>query len=85
MKQAFQNNPLTEDEIFKLTAFMQSANDEQGKQHPVNYGRWMLSAGLIGAFMLMGVYPHYGSEGRKELSIPGFTTDKLNPIINNIL
>ena len=57
MKQAFQNNPLTEDEIFKLTAFMQSANDEQGKQHPVNYGRWMLSAGLIGAFMLMGVYP----------------------------
>ena len=57
MKQAFQNNPLTEDEIFQLTAFLQKANNDKIYQQPRDYGKRMLYTGLIGAFILMGVFP----------------------------
>lgn len=57
MKQAFQNNPLTEDEIFQLTAFLKVANDEQIYQQQRDYGKRMLYTGIIGAVILMGVFP----------------------------
>lgn len=57
MKQAFQDHPLTEDEIFQLTAFLKVANEEQLYQQPRDYGKRMLYTGIIGAFILMGVFP----------------------------
>lgn len=57
MKQAYQNKELTEDEIFRLTAFLQKANQDKIYQQPRDYGKRLLYTGIIGAILLMGVYP----------------------------
>ncbi len=53
MKQAYQNNPLTEDEVFNLSAFLQHVDAVQESQQDVDYGDQLFKFGIGGAFVLM--------------------------------
>ena len=57
MKQAYIGSPLTEDEIFQLTAFLNKVNEDKIYQHPRDFGQRMLLSGIIGALILMGIFP----------------------------
>jgi len=57
MQKAYEgNNALTEEEIFSLTAFLQKANEESGDQVPGRYGIRMFLGGILGMFVLLGLY-----------------------------
>jgi len=53
MKQAYQNRPLTETEIFDLTAFLQHADQVRDTQQAKNYRTQLLFSGLGGAVVLL--------------------------------
>lgn len=53
MKQAYQNGPLTEDEVFDLTAFLQHADQVRDAQQAKNYRTQLLFSGLGGAVVLL--------------------------------
>ena len=57
MKQAYEGKKLTDEEVQGLVAYLKKIEEDQFDQHPRNYGQRMLITGLLGAFLLMGVFP----------------------------
>jgi cytochrome c2 len=55
MRQAFEGKPLTNDELFDLTAFLQYVGRERGSQGGRNYAASMFFSGLGGAILLIGL------------------------------
>jgi cytochrome c551/c552 len=53
MRQAYGNHPVTSDEAFLLTAFLQSADKAQYNQHHRDYKAIFLYAGIIGFAILL--------------------------------
>ena len=56
MQRAYQDKPLTEDEVVSLVGFLEQANAQQAFHLPSDYGIKLFGAGLLGATMLMGLY-----------------------------
>ncbi len=56
MKQAYQNHPLTEDEVFNLTAFLQEVEQNREMQKGVNYRNRLLFSGFGGAVFLLFIF-----------------------------
>ncbi|MHB1222485.1 MAG: c-type cytochrome [Gemmatimonadaceae bacterium] len=56
MQRAFQNRPLTDEEVGALVAFLQQADATQSLHQPLDYGKRLLAAGLSGAALLLGLY-----------------------------
>ena len=57
MKAAYEKHPLTEEEVFQISAFLKEADEQHIYQHSRDYGQRMLYTGIIGAFILMGIFP----------------------------
>lgn len=53
MNQAYQDKPLTEDEVFNLTAFLQQADSIKDTQQDKDYGLRLLFSGLAGAIIIL--------------------------------
>ncbi len=56
MQRAFQNRPLTDQEVAALVAFLQLTDATQELHQPLDYGKRLLAAGLAGAAILLGLY-----------------------------
>lgn len=68
MEQAYKANPLTENEIFSLSAFLEDADKNKQFQQPRDYGFKLLGSGAIGAALLLGLYSLVWSR-RKRRSV----------------
>lgn len=66
MKEAYQNNPLTEEEAYNLTAFLKFADEEQFGQHARDWQQYFLIAGVLGFVLLMGVFSMTWAYRRKR-------------------
>ncbi len=66
MKEAYQNNPLTEEEAYNLTAFLKFADEEQYGQHARDWQQYFLIAGVLGFILLMGVFSMSWAYRRKR-------------------
>jgi hypothetical protein len=53
MKQAYLDNPLTEEEVFNLAAFLQKANQETASQGGKDYGLTLFFSGFGAAAVLL--------------------------------
>ncbi len=56
MQVAYQDKPLTEDEIFAVVSFLEEVDQEQEYHQPRDYGVKLLMTGVVGVVILLGVY-----------------------------
>jgi mono/diheme cytochrome c family protein len=56
MRQAFDGKPLTNDELFDVTAFLQYVDSESASQRGTWYGARLFFSGLGGAIVLIGLF-----------------------------
>lgn len=66
MREAYQNAPLTDEEVYNLTAFLKQADEDQYGQHARNYQHYFLAAGGITFFALLGVFSMVWSHRKKN-------------------
>jgi mono/diheme cytochrome c family protein len=52
MSETYKNNPLTEEEVLNLTAYLRSVGENHYYQHPVDFGATFASFGIIVFIML---------------------------------
>lgn len=68
MQKAYEDKPLTEDEVSSLVAFLERADAEQALHQPRDYGIKLFGFGLVGSVVLLGLYSLAWS-GRKKGSV----------------
>ena len=68
MQRAYQDKPLTDEEVIALAGFLQRADEEQALYQPRDYGRNLLFAGVVGTVILLGLYASLWS-GRLKGSV----------------
>lgn len=68
MQTAYQDRPLTDEEVAGLVAFLQRADEEQALHQPRDYGIKLFGAGALGALVLLGLYS-LAWRGRKRGSV----------------
>jgi len=56
MQRAYQDKPLTDDEVAALVGFLQRVDAEQSLYQPRDYGIGLLLAGVVGTVLLLGLY-----------------------------
>lgn len=56
MKEAYAGAPITDEEVYALTAFLKYADEQQYNQHPSHYQRYMLEAGALGLAILLTAF-----------------------------
>ncbi len=56
MQRAYQGKALTDVEVVALVGFLEKADADQAFQRPRDYGRNLFVAGVLGAFLLLGIY-----------------------------
>ncbi len=56
MQRAYQDTPLTDEEVAALVGFLQRADQEQALHQPRDYGIKLFGAGVIGVILLLGIY-----------------------------
>jgi mono/diheme cytochrome c family protein len=66
MKSSYQNSPITEEEALQLTAFLKDVNEQRFYQRGTSYQRVLLTWGVIGAILLMGIFPLFWYKRKKE-------------------
>jgi len=66
MRRAYLNNPLTEDEVFDLAAFLQYVDRVQTTQSAVNYGGILFFSGVGGVLLLLILFGGIWSQPQKE-------------------
>ena len=66
MKSSYQNHKITKDEAYKLTAFFKDASEERYYQRYGSYTNTFLIWGVVGAIILMGVFPLFWYNRKKE-------------------
>ena len=68
MKATYQNNTITEEEASQLTAFLKDASEQRyyQSQRPTLYRNTLLISGGIGALILMGIFPMFWYNRKKE-------------------
>ncbi|MCH7562596.1 MAG: cytochrome c [Gemmatimonadetes bacterium] len=68
MQKAYEDRPLTEEEVAGLVAFLERADAEQELHQPRDYGIKLFGFGVVGAALLLGLYSLAWS-GRKRGSV----------------
>lgn len=66
MRKAYKDHPLTDDEMFALTAFLEEADKEKAFQQQPDYGMRLLTGGVAGAFILLGCYTVFWHRRKKD-------------------
>ncbi len=66
MKISYQNHSITEAESLQLTAYLKYVNQERFYQYGTSYQRILLMGGVIGAILLMGIFPLFWYKRKKE-------------------
>lgn len=68
MKNSYQNNPITDEEASQLTAFLKDASEQRyyQSQRTTLFRNTLLVWGSIGAFVLMGIFPMFWYNRKKE-------------------
>ncbi len=56
MQRAYQDKPLTDEEVVALVGFLQRADAEQALHQPRDYGIKLFAAGAVGTLLLLGLY-----------------------------
>jgi cytochrome c2 len=56
MRQAYQDRPVTDEEVTALTGFLRRVDEQQALHHPRGFGLKLFAAGLGGAVLLLGLY-----------------------------
>ena len=56
MQRAYQDKPLTDEEVVALVGFLQRADAEQALHQPRDYGIKLFGAGVVGTLLLLGLY-----------------------------
>jgi mono/diheme cytochrome c family protein len=56
MQKAYEDKPLTDEEVMALAGFLQRADEEQAIYQPRGYGPKLLGAGVLGTVLLLGLY-----------------------------
>ena len=56
MQRAYQDTPLTDEEVAALVGFLERADEEQALHQPRDYGIKLFGAGLVGVIILLGLY-----------------------------
>lgn len=68
MQKAYEDRPLTEDEVAGLVAFLERADAEQALHQPRDYGIKLFGVGVVGTAFLFGLFSLAWS-GRKRGSV----------------
>ena len=66
MNHAYRDNPLTEEEIFDLTAFLQKVDSVKDSQQQKDYGLRLFFAGLGGAIVLLFLFGGIWSQTKRS-------------------
>jgi hypothetical protein len=68
MENSYQNNPITKEETFLLAAFLKDASEQRyyQSQRTTLFRNTLLIWGSIGAFVLMGIFPIFWYNRKKE-------------------
>lgn len=56
MQEAYKKKPLLDDEIFALVSFLEKVDEDQLYHQPRDYGVALFTTGVVGTFVLLGVY-----------------------------
>ena len=56
MQRAYEDKPLTDEEVVALVGFLQRADEEQAFHQPRDYGPKLFAAGVVGTAILLGLY-----------------------------
>jgi hypothetical protein len=56
MQRAYQDTPLTDEEVAALVGFLERADAEQALHQPRDYGIKLFGAGVVGVIILLGLY-----------------------------
>ncbi len=81
MGDTYKNNPLTEEEIFALTAYLKSVSDNHIYQHPVSFGFTFVIFGIVLFVMLLiSIIVLYFN--RKKQSVNHEIHSRQSPVIN---
>lgn len=65
MKEAYGKRPLTKDEVADLTAYLKQVDEQHQQQQGRNYGTTLFFSGLLGAVILIVVFPMLWSRRRR--------------------
>ena len=66
MREAYQNNAISEDEAYALTAFLKYADEEQYGQSARDWQQYFLAAGGASFLVLLGIYSMVWSKRKKN-------------------
>ena len=66
MKISYKKHPVTEEENYQLTAFLKDVSEGRFYQEFTSYRNMLLIWGIIGAFILMGIYPALWYKRKKD-------------------
>jgi len=66
MKSSYQNHKITKEEVTKLVAFFKDASEQRYYQKYGSYTNTFLIWGIVGAFILMGIFPLFWYNRKKE-------------------
>jgi len=66
MKISYQNHLITETEALQLTAYLKNVSEERFYQYGTSYQRLLLTGGIIGSVLLMGIFPLFWYKRKKE-------------------
>ncbi len=66
MKSSYQNHTITEEETLKLTAYLKDVGEQRFYQLGTSYQNVLLTWGIIGAIILMGIFPLFWYKRKKE-------------------
>lgn len=65
MRRAYKGKPLTDREIAALAGFLQHADGESAGKQPRDYGARLAGSGVVGTFILLGIYSLFWRRRRK--------------------
>jgi len=66
MKMSYTEHPVTEEEAFKIAAFLKDTGEQYYYQGVTSYQNTLLAWGVAGAVVLMGVFPLFWHKRKKE-------------------
>ncbi len=65
MQQAYEDRPLTDDEVTALVAFLQASDRDKALQQPRDYGPKLAASGAVGTGLLLGLYTLFWRSRRR--------------------
>ncbi|MCH7523884.1 MAG: cytochrome c [Bacteroidetes bacterium] len=66
MKSSYQNHPVIEKEAYLIAAYLKYIDKEHIYQYGTSYMRILLTGGIIGTILLMGIFPLFWYKRKKE-------------------